>query len=107
MTNISAVELKAWLDDPSRARPVLLDVREPWEWEICRIDSARLMPMRTVPARAAELDQSSNIVVICHHGGRSLQVAHFLEHQGFTQVYNLAGGVHGWSQRVDPTLPIY
>ncbi|MFN0306245.1 MAG: rhodanese-like domain-containing protein [Burkholderiales bacterium] len=107
MTNLSAAELKAWLDDTSRPRPILLDVREPWEWDICRIESSRHMPMRSVPTRLDELAQGAEIVVICHHGGRSLQVGHFLEHQGFGPVYNLAGGVHGWSQHVDPSVSVY
>ncbi len=107
MTNLSATELKAWLDDASRPRPILLDVREPWEWDICRIEPSRHMPMRSVPTRLDELAQDAEIIVICHHGGRSMQVGHFLEHQGFGRVYNLAGGVHGWSQRVDPSVAVY
>ncbi len=107
MTNLSAGELKAWLDDASRAHPVLLDVREPWEWEIGHIETSQHMPMRTIPTRLHEINRDAEIVVICHHGGRSAQVGHFLEHQGFARIYNLAGGVHGWSERVDPTLPIY
>ncbi|MFM9884856.1 MAG: rhodanese-like domain-containing protein [Burkholderiales bacterium] len=107
MTNLSATELKTWLDDQSRPRPILLDVREPWEWDICRIEPSRHMPMRSVPIRLDELAKDAEIVVICHHGGRSLQVGHFLEHQGFGRVYNLAGGVHGWSQRVDPSVAVY
>ncbi len=107
MTNISADELKAWLDDPSRRPPLLIDVREPWEWEIGRIESSLHMPMRSIPARLEEIDREAEVVVICHHGGRSAQVGQFLEHQGFARVYNLASGVHGWSVRVDPSLPLY
>ncbi len=107
MTNISPQQLSQWLADAARPKPLLLDVREPWEWEICRIANSIHVPMRTIPGRFAELQAAGPTVVICHHGGRSMQVAHFLEHQGFEQVFNLAGGVHGWSQTVDPDMPRY
>lgn len=107
MQHITPETLKTWLDDASRSRPVLLDVREPWEHQICIIDGATPMPMQTVPARVAELDPAAEIVVICHHGGRSMQVAHFLERQGFGRVHNLAGGVHAWADRIDPSMASY
>ena len=88
-------------------RPVLLDVREPWEFEICHIEGSQPMPMGSVPARAAELDTQAETVVICHHGGRSAQVGMFLERQGFENVINLAGGVAAWAAQVDPTMPRY
>jgi rhodanese-related sulfurtransferase len=104
---IAPAELAAWLADSGRARPQLLDVREPWEFETARIEGAQLVPMREVPARAGELDSDRDLVVICHHGGRSMQVAAFLEKQGFARVHNLAGGVDGWSRSVDPAVPLY
>jgi len=107
MTNLSPLELKAWLDDPARPRPLLLDVRESWEWDTCHLDGAVHIPMRTIPVRWQELDPATPTVVVCHHGGRSLQVSNFLEHQGFSGVYNLAGGVHLWAQQVDPSMPRY
>lgn len=107
MQNITATELAQWLADTSRTSPLLLDVREPWEYETCHIDGVQLMPMQTVPARFQELDPDAVIVCICHHGGRSMQVASFLERQGFTQTINLAGGVHAWAQQVDPEMPTY
>lgn len=107
MQNITAANLKAWLDDASRKQPVLLDVREPWETDICKIEGSTLVPMNTIPARAAELDRDAETVVICHHGGRSLQVAMFLERQGFARVHNLAGGVAGWAAGVDPSMATY
>ena len=88
-------------------RPVLLDVREPWEFELCHIEGSQPMPMGSVPARAAELDAQAETVVICHHGGRSAQVGMFLERQGFENVINLAGGVAAWAAQVDPTMPRY
>jgi rhodanese-related sulfurtransferase len=107
MQTITAPELAAWLGDASRAKPVLLDVREPWEFQTCHIAGALPMPMNTVPARIQELDEETAIVCICHHGARSMSVAAFLERQGFTQVTNLTGGVHAWALQVDGTMPTY
>lgn len=107
MKNIQAAQLRAWLDDPSRDKPVLLDVREPWEYDRARIEGSKLVPMREVPARLAEIDAAREVVAICHHGGRSMQVAMFLERQGFKSVHNLAGGIDAWSRTVDPSIPTY
>lgn len=107
MQQLTAPQLAQWLADPSRATPVLLDVREPWEFETCRIPGAVAMPMNSVPARQEELDPETPVVCICHHGMRSMQVAAFLERAGFTQVVNLTGGVHAWAQQVDPSMPTY
>lgn len=90
---------------------LLLDVREPWEAALTRleIDGAGycLMPMGEVTGRFAELEPSQPIVVYCHHGMRSLQVVAFLQRQGFDSVYNLAGGIDAWSREVDPAVPRY
>jgi rhodanese-related sulfurtransferase len=107
MKQISAPELAAWLVDASRERPVLLDVREPWEFERARIEGAHLVPMREVPGRLEEIDQGKAVVAICHHGGRSMQVALFLERAGYNNVHNLIGGVDAWSRTVDPAVPLY
>jgi rhodanese-related sulfurtransferase len=107
MKSVSARELAGWLADERRAKPLLLDVREPWEHRICRIEGAELVPMQTVPAKVDELPADRPIVCFCHHGGRSMQVALFLEHQGFGDVYNLTGGVDAWARQVDPAMPTY
>ena len=107
MTQISPAELRAWLTDPSRPKPQLLDVREPWEYRTCRIGDSLLIPMREIPARVAELDPRTDTVVICHHGARSMHAAFFLERQGFESVYNLSGGVDAWARTVDPAMPVY
>lgn len=111
MQQITAPQLSAWLDDPSRPKPLLLDVREPWELDVCRIPGAQPMAMRSIPARfmelAGEQGREREIVVICHHGARSFQVAMFLEQQGFSNLYNLYGGVAAWAQQVDPAMPTY
>ena len=107
MEQLSPEALRRWIDDATRPAPVLLDVRETWEMERCRLANVVHIPMGTIPARAAELDATRPIVVICHHGGRSAQVAMFLTRQGFTDVYNLQGGMHAWATRVEPGMPTY
>lgn len=107
MIQISPQALANWLADDQRTDPVLLDVREPWEFQLCHIPGSAHIPMGTVPACVDELDRERDIVVICHHGGRSAQVGMFLERQGFARVINLAGGVAGWAATVDPSMAQY
>lgn len=108
MREIAPSQVQAWLGDGTRKAPLLLDVREPWEFAICHLPGSRHMPMSSIPARApAELAPEDEIVVICHHGARSLQVAMFLERTGFGNVYNLSGGIDAWSKQVDPAMPTY
>jgi len=107
MERITAGELAAWLADERREKPVLLDVREPWEYEKARIEGATLIPMRELPSRVGQIDEDKEVVAICHHGGRSMQVAMFLEKQGFKRVHNLVGGIDAWSRTVDPAVPLY
>lgn len=102
---IDVEQLQAWREEGREH--VLLDVREPHEFEICRIDGADLVPMRTVPARLDELDREALIVAQCHHGGRSAQVVQYLRAQGFARATNLAGGIDAWSARIDPSVPRY
>jgi rhodanese-related sulfurtransferase len=88
--------------------PLLLDVREPWEFQTASIPGGLLMPMGEVASRAhTELDPDAPIVVMCHHGARSLNVALWLRDQGFTQVQSLAGGIDAWSCSIDPDIPRY
>ena len=107
MKPIEPAELAGWLSDERREKPLLLDVREPWEWQTARIEGAQHIPMREIPARLGELDPDQEVVAICHHGGRSQQVAMFLEKNGFAKVHNLTGGVDAWSRTVDPAVPLY
>lgn len=107
MQTLTAPELAAWLADSSREKPVLLDVREPWEFQTCRIEGSVPIPMNSIPARMQELDDETPIVCICHHGARSMSVAAFLERNGFSQVINLTGGVHAWALQVDNSMPTY
>ena len=107
MKQLSPLELRAWLDDATRPKPILLDVREGWEIEYCRIEGSKFIPMHEVQERWQEMDQQTKVVVICHHGVRSYHVANFLEHQAFSDVYNLSSGVDGWARQVDPTMKTY
>lgn len=107
MQHMSAPELAALLADDAGKTPVLLDVREPWEYETCKIAGSLLIPMNTIPAQFDQLDKDVPLVCICHHGVRSMRVAHFLESHGFTQITNLTGGIHAWAQQVDPAMPTY
>ena len=115
MQQISARQLADWLSganseaaaDGQCRKPVLLDVREAWELEYCRLPGAVSMPMHTVPLRLVELDAEADVVVVCHHGARSMQVAMFLERNGFGSVCNLAGGIDAWAHDVDPAMRKY
>lgn len=103
--NISAVELKARLDRGER--PILLDVREPWEHQLARIDGSLLIPLREIAARKGEIDPEAEIVILCHHGVRSMAALHYLRQQGFVRLRNLAGGIDAWSLLADPSVPRY
>jgi rhodanese-related sulfurtransferase len=107
MKQITPAALAAWLADAGRAKPLLLDVREPWEHQTARIEGSKLVPLGEVAERLGELDQAQEVVAICHHGGRSMQVAMFLEKNGFSKVHNLSGGMVAWSKSVDPSVPVY
>lgn len=107
MEQISPAELQAWLADGGKEKPLLLDVREPWEFDYCQIEGSMLLPMGEIPQRFNELDKKGEVVVICHHGVRSYHVARFLEHNGFERVYNLRSGVDGWARDVDPSMRKY
>lgn len=107
MQNLAPADLARRLTQPETPAPLLLDVREPWEFAHCHIAGSQPMPMASVPARVEELDPEAEIVVICHHGMRSAQVCMFLERQGFSRVFNLAGGVAAWAAEVDPAMPQY
>lgn len=90
-----------------RAGALLLDVREPYEVATCAIAGSRHIPMRQIPASLGDLPQDRDILVLCHHGGRSLRVMQFLRANGFARVSNVAGGIDAWAQEIDPTLPRY
>lgn len=95
-------------------QPVLLDVREPWEVATASLDASGLpgltvhaIPMQEIPSRLAELPRDEPVLTLCHHGMRSLQVAMFLDRQGYPHAYNIMGGIDAWSLQVDPAVPRY
>ncbi len=92
----------------SDAPPLLLDVREPWEITTAAIPGSTNIPMSEIPSRAhTELDPDQPIVVLCHHGARSLSVTMWLRNQGFDHAQSLAGGIDHWSRAIDPSVPRY
>ena len=103
---ITAEEVRTKLDAGEKF--LLLDVREPWEFEAARIEGAKLMPMGDVPSRAhQELDPEAPIVVVCHRGVRSMNVTVWLRQQGFENVQSMRGGIAAWSRQVDGKVPMY
>lgn len=99
-------ELRSWQADPTRPAPVLIDVREPWEFEYCRIEGSLLIPLGQLAARIDELPAERPLVIICHHGNRSWFAGVMLHEAGFA-VYNLRGGVEQWAAEVEPTMKRY
>lgn len=89
---------------------ILIDVREPAEFQLARIEGAELIPMRSVPAQLQHLEAESDrgtLVVYCHHGVRSMNVVHWLREQGIANAQSMAGGIDRWSREVDPSIPLY
>jgi rhodanese-related sulfurtransferase len=107
MKQITPAQLNERLQLDENRSVVLLDVREPLEFRHAHIAGSTHIPMQEVPRRLTELSPEAEIVVICHHGMRSAQVAGFLEGRGFINVSNLSGGIDAWSVQVDPSLPRY
>lgn len=103
---ISCEEVKTKLEN--KGAFTLLDVREPWEFETAHMGGAKLIPMGDIPARAhQELDPEDHIVVVCHHGVRSMSVTAWLRQQGFEKAQSMRGGIDAWSRQVDATVPVY
>lgn len=105
-------DFSSWLEKmKAHGQPVLLDVREPFEVQTASIKPEGVtvlhIPMGVIPPRLAELDPSQPVACLCHHGGRSMQVAAFLENRGFAHVANITGGINAWSMQVDPSVPRY
>ena len=105
MNEIDALQLKARLDAGEKF--LLIDVREPDEWAIGHIESAVLAPLATVPDRCGEWEEDAEIVLMCRGGKRSADALAFLAQRGFTNLTNLRGGILGWSDQVDPSIPKY
>jgi rhodanese-related sulfurtransferase len=104
---LSPRDVVAWRTDASREPPLLVDVREPWEFEHCSIDGSVLIPLQSLPGRVGELPRDRDLVLVCHHGNRSQRAAVWLRQSGYPRVNNLAGGVLAWADDVDPQMPRY
>ena len=103
--SITVQELRQWRD--ANREFALLDVREPWELEICGFSDALAIPLYSLPARVDELKGSGPLVVICHHGIRSQQAVAWLLANGVTGAINLSGGVDAWAREIDPSMGVY
>ena len=88
-------------------RPQIVDVREPDELAICGVAGATHLPMRQIPAQLDTLPRDRHLLVLCHHGQRSLRVTQFLRSQGYTAVSSIAGGIDAWATEIDPTIARY
>lgn len=105
MESITATELKTRLDADDK--PVLLDVREDWEYDICSLENSIHISMSNVNQMLEQLSKEHDIVVLCHHGMRSYQVGAFLEQNGFSNIINLEGGIDAWARTVDRNMAQY
>ncbi|HYP17811.1 MAG TPA: molybdopterin-synthase adenylyltransferase MoeB [Opitutus sp.] len=103
---VPVVEAKRLLQNPAN-NATLIDVREPWETEICRVAGAELIPMRRIPEQLPQLPRDRHLLVMCHHGARSANVVQFLRSHGFNAVTNIEGGIAAWAEQLDPTMTRY
>lgn len=105
---ITTRDLKQLLALAGPDRPIILDVREAWEYQVARIEGSTLTPMGDIPSRDFnELDPEAHIITVCHHGVRSMNVAVWLRNQGFENAQSLRGGIDAWSAEIDPSMPRY
>ncbi len=106
MEHINVNSLKEWLD--SEKSVFLLDVRESWEFEHCKIPGSVNIPLSEIHQKITDIDDKQSVVLICHHGARSLNAGMFLKNAGVQcQFYNLEGGIDAWSEQIDNTVPRY
>jgi rhodanese-related sulfurtransferase len=109
---VQPAQLQDWIASQApNGTTMVLDVREAWEVQTACVTAQGFelvkIPMHTIPPRLSELDRNQPIAVLCHHGGRSMQVAAFLVQQGFSHVANITGGINAWSLQVDASVPTY
>ncbi len=106
MIEKTVLEISEILNDGS-ITPIILDVREKWEYDICHIENSVHIPMGQITEKKDGLSQNDMIIVVCHHGVRSRMVAKYLDANGFTNIINLAGGVDAWSNQIDSSMTKY
>ena len=104
MRELTPAELQTQL---AGSVPMLLDVRETWDFELCRIPGSVYIPLNAIPSRHSEFDRKALIVCICHHGMRSDYAAGYLSDHGFSAVFNLTGGIDRWAREIDPVMLRY
>tara|TARA_B100001250_G_C19146097_1_gene505901 strand:+ start:68 stop:400 length:333 start_codon:yes stop_codon:yes gene_type:complete len=102
---LTAVELKGLMEAESSIQ--IIDVREPFEWDICHIKGAQLIPVNSIPNRKEKINKNQKTVVYCHHGMRSQRVIDYLNIEGFDNLLNLEGGIHAWAMQVDSDMTKY
>ena len=107
IAEIEPAELAKRQRDPGREPPVIVDVREPWEFAICRIEGSRSVPLGSLPAALDALPRDRDLVLVCHHGVRSFHAVTWLARAGYTRANNLRGGIAAWAAEVEPTMPRY
>lgn len=101
---MTVLQLAAHLE---HSTPLLIDVREPWEFDICHIDQSISIPMSQIPTQIQQMDDANEIVVICHHGVRSRQVIQYLQRQSTGNLINLEGGIDAWARQIEPDMAVY
>ncbi|MFK5912919.1 MAG: rhodanese-like domain-containing protein [Woeseiaceae bacterium] len=106
MRHFSPKQLQDYLDQTSPP-PLLLDVREQWEFDYCHIQDSVLIPMGELPNELESLNTTQGIVVICHHGIRSRHMGLYMEQAGFKDIINLEGGVEQWAEDIEPSMRRY
>jgi rhodanese-related sulfurtransferase len=104
---VGPAELERWRHDADAAPPVLVDVREPWEFAYCHISDSRSVPLAELPVALGTLPRDRDLVVVCHTGMRSYHAAAWLRNAGFQRVFNLRGGVAAWAAEVEPAMKQY
>ena len=104
MQRMKASELAQYL---TTSKPLLVDVREPWEFEICQLADSINIPMATIPNNLQPIQAADECVIICHHGVRSMNVIRYLMQQDIEHLINLDGGVDAWAQAVDRDMALY
>ncbi len=103
--SVSPKEAKQLMNINSSLR--LIDVREPWEYKIAKLNNSQLIPLRELNKHLKQFELTESFLIYCHHGSRSFYACAYMLQQGFTEVYNLEGGIDAWSREIDKSLPKY
>lgn len=108
MSNVPAIDVEQLRDMlKSPTPPMVIDVREKWENDLCQIAGSKLIPLGSLPQHLESVPKDQTVILHCHHGGRSGRATAYLMQQGYDKVFNLTGGIHAWSQLIDPSVKTY